>query len=386
MLKLEDYLEKPSITIEGANSVFSGLLGQCIEQYSLGLDVTKEKFDLALIGVPESRVSDNHGAENAPDEVRKRLYSLFSPNQKIKVVDLGNFKRGHLHSDTIVGLTDVLYFLLKQNITPIIIGGTQDLTFSNYAAYELLEQSVSIVSVDNRFDIGNSEMLFDNKSYLSKILFHDSKYLFNFSNIAYQTYFVSEEEIQLFDDLGFERYRLGVLRDGLNEVEPVLRDADIVSIDIGAVRFSDAPGNKQASPNGLFGHDLCQLSRFAGMSDKVSSFGIYEVNPAYDINSQTSYLAAQSIWHFIEGYYLRKNDFPFCDISEYTKFVVTDNKFENEFVFYKSGKSERWWLEIPASKTKQKKKTIIACASGDYKLATRNEIPERYMRYCRNNN
>ena len=386
MFKIEDYLDKVSaFDEEQSHYVFSGQLGLQIKKFTPGFTVDKANCDLALIGVPESRSSNNNGSEKAPDQVRQKLYSLFSPNSNLKLVDLGNLKSGFSHSDTIIGLIDVLQYLLKQNVIPIIIGGTQDLTFSNYAAYEMLEQTISIASIDSRFDIGNSELIFDNKSYLSKILFHDSKYLFNFSNIAYQTYFVSDDEIQLFDDLGFERYRLGVLRGGVNEVEPVLRDADVVSIDMGAVRFSDAPGNKQASPNGLFGHDLCQLCRFAGMSDKVSSFGIYEVNPDYDINGQTSFLAAEAIWHFIEGYYLRKNDFPFCDLSEYTKFVVADNKFENEFVFYKSSKSERWWLEIPAQRTKQKKKALIACTADDYRKTSQNEIPSRYLRYFKDN-
>lgn len=386
MFRIEDYLS-PGRAFEPAQShaVFPGQLGFQITQYTPKFTITKANCDLALLGVPESRCSNNAGTEKAPDQVRQKLYSLFSPNPNLKVVDLGNLRSGCSHSDTIVGLTEVIQFILKQNVIPIIIGGSQELTFSNYAAYETLEQTISIASVDCRFDIGNSEVEFDHKSYLSKILFHESKYLFNFSNIGYQTYFVSDDEIQLFDDLGFERYRLGMLRGGVNEVEPVLRDADIVSIDIGAVRFSDAPGNKEASPNGLFGHDLCQLCRFAGMSDKVSSFGIYEVNPDFDINGQTALLAAEAIWHFIEGYYLRKNDFPFCDLSEYTKFVVADNKFEEEFVFYKSSKSERWWLEIPAQRTKQRKKALIACTADDYRKASQNEIPGRYLRYFKEN-
>jgi len=38
--------------------------------------------------------------------------------------------------------------------------------------------------------------------------------------------------------------------------------------------------------------------RYAGMSDKLSSFGIYEINPLFDNHDQTSHLAAQMIWYF----------------------------------------------------------------------------------------
>ena len=83
--------------------------------------------------------------------------------------------------------------------------------------------------------------------------------------------------------MNFDALRLGVSKD-LKILEPIMRDADIVSVDIGALRFSEAPANKNTSPNGFYGEEICTISRYAGISDKVTSFGIYEYNNLLDNN------------------------------------------------------------------------------------------------------
>ena len=60
-----------------------------------------------------------------------------------------------LISDSHFAIKEVVTSLLKLNILPIIIGGGQDATFSNYKAYDKLEQTVNLVTVDNMFDLGN---------------------------------------------------------------------------------------------------------------------------------------------------------------------------------------------------------------------------------------
>lgn len=147
------------------------------------------------------------------------------------------------------------------------------------------------------------------QSYLSKILLHDPNYLFNFSNIGYQSYFVSQESVTVLDKLYFDTYRLGVFRGNIERAEPIVRNADLLSFDIGAIRSSDAGANPNASPNGFYAEEACQICRYAGMNDKLSSIGFYEFNPAYDSNGQTAALLAQMIWCFIDGFYNRKRIF-----------------------------------------------------------------------------
>src|ERR1700748_2921397 len=150
-----------------------------------------ENTDIAIIGVCEDRLAiSNKGSASAPNEVRKHLYSLFAGSFTPRVVDLGNIMPGHTESDTFYALSETVEFLVKQNIIPVIIGGSQDLTFAQFKGYERLEQTINIVSVDSTFDIGSAESELNNKTFLGKIILQQPNYLFNYSNVGYQTYLV----------------------------------------------------------------------------------------------------------------------------------------------------------------------------------------------------
>ena len=342
-----------------------------------------EGIQIAILGVKEDRNSfDNFGSGEDLDKVRKYLYQLFPGNWHTKIADLGNIEKGNSVTDTYFAVSNIVESLLKKNIIPIIIGGTQDITYANYRAYDNLEQTVNLVSVDSRFDIGSMEEELTSKSYLSRIVMEQPNNLFNFSNIGYQTYFNSQEEIDLLQSLYFDAYRLGEAKK-IELCEPIMRDADVVSIDIGCVRQSDAPANNNASPNGFYGEELCAIARYAGISDKVSSFGIYEYNSKKDNQNQTAHLIAQAIWYFIEGVNYRAKDYPFCTKENYQKFTVL---FENDdpIDFYKSDKSGRWWMEIPVlSNNKYKRHALIPCAYQDYKEALEQKIPNRWYKAMR---
>lgn len=345
-------------------------------------DITEA--DLALVGVKEERNTDNNsGCKEAPDYVRRYLYKLFQGNHPNKIVDLGNILEGQTIEDTYHAIGEVVQELVKNKVVPIIIGGSQDLTYANYKGYESLEQTVNIVTIDSGFDLGDNEDEIDSKSYLSKIVLHQPNFLFNYSNIGYQSYFVSQEQLQLMNRLYFDTMRLGIARGNLSDTEPVIRNADIVSFDISAIRQSDAPGNSGATPNGFYGEEACQISRYAGMSDKLGSIGFYEINPLLDRDGQTSHLVAQMIWYFIDGYYSRKEDFPVASRSKFKKFRVPVKDYEHEIVFYKSTKSDRWWLEVPYpsdQRLKYERHHMVPCTHSDYQRATKEELPDIWWR------
>lgn len=339
---------------------------------------------IALIGVKEDRRAwRNEGCSEGPDVIRKHLYDLFEGRWSFDIADLGNIEPGNRVDDSYFALSSAIAECIKNDCIPVIIGGSQDLTFANYKAYERLEQSVNICSIDSRFDLGvNSEEL-SNETYLSHIILQKPNILFNYSNLGFQTYFAHQEEIDLMEGLHFERYRIGLFHNNIEEAEPVLRDADIVSFDTRSIRHSDAPANKFGSPNGWYGEESCALARYAGMSDKLTSFGLYEYNPQYDRHDQTARLLAQVIWYFIEGVSVRKNDFPFGDRSTYAKYLVPNPSLGLDLTFYKSDRSGRWWIEIPLNAGEasifHQRHALIPCSYEDYLQAVENEIPDRWM-------
>ena len=180
-------------------------------------------IDVALIGVSEYRNCENSLDEKfSLNEIRRVFYNLFPGNWNVNIADLGDLILGETVFDTYQAMQNVISVLLKNNIIPLIIGGTQDLTYANYRSYDFLEKTVNIVNIDSNFDLGDSSKPIKNNSFLGKIILDKPHNLFNYSVLGYQTYFNSQEEIDLMDKLYFEAYRLGELNN-IQNVEPVLR-------------------------------------------------------------------------------------------------------------------------------------------------------------------
>jgi arginase family enzyme len=340
------------------------------------------QIKIAIIGVLENR-GDNKAYEEVDlTAIRKELYSLFPGNWQTSIADLGDILPGNSLEDTFFALQKVASKLIRNGIIPIVIGGTQDLTYPLYRAYDALEQMVNLVAIDSKFDFGKQEDGITANSYLSKIVLDEPNNLFNYSNIGYQTYYNSQEEIDLIEKLYFDAYRLGEIANNIELAEPVFRDADIVSIDLNAVKSSYSGNFITFTPNGFDGKEICSLSRYAGISDKVSSLGVFNHNN----KKEESVLIAQIIWYFIEGVNYRSNEYPFGTREHYLKYIVPLET--EELVFYKSNKTDRWWIEInyfAGQHNKLKKNTLLPCSHEEYLIACNQEIPERWWKAQRKN-
>jgi formiminoglutamase len=366
----------------------SSQLGRKISIYTEHFpDLEEQQYDMAIIGVMEDRHAiNNEGCSTAPNYVRERLYQLHEGSFAVKIADLGDIRRGASITDTYVALKTVVNELIRANILPIIIGGGQDLTYAQFMAYEDLEQRVDLVVIDQAFDLDDdferNHFETTSASFLSKILLHEPNYLFNFSNLGYQTYFTSQDSLRVMDKLLFDVHRLGELSGKINVAEPVIRNASMISFDMGAIRGADAMGNANASPNGFYGEEACQICRYAGYNDKLTSIGFYEFNPAYDVNGQTAMLMAQMIWYFVEGFYNRKSDFPLNPKSQYLIYKTTLTHEDHELVFVKSKKSDRWWMQVPypANGSLNERFHLVPCRYEDYQTAVGGEMPDLWWR------
>ena len=340
------------------------------------------KVSIGIIGVLENRGNSRGNQEIELKTVRQELYQLYPGNWDVSIADFGNILAGNSVEDTYFALKKVVAQLIKNKVIPIVIGGSQDLTYALYRAYDDLEQMVNIVAVDSQFDFGKESDAITASSYLTKIVIEEPNNLFNYCNIGYQTYYNSQEEIDLVEKLFFDGYRLGEIANNIALAEPVFRDGDLVSIDMNSVKSSDSGNFTQFIPNGFNGKEICALSRYAGISDKVSSFGIFNQNDT----KQESVLIAQIIWYFIEGYHYRSNEYPFGSRENYLKYIVPIE--DEELVFYKSDKTDRWWIEIPFTvngNNKLKRNTLLPCSHEEYLAACDQELPERWWKAQRKN-
>ena len=368
--------------IDYINGLSSQQLGSKVVLHTSEAFPEVSKVTIGIIGVLENRGNSNGNQEIDLLAIRKELYRLYPGNWDASIADFGNILAGNSIEDTYFALKKVASSLIKNNIIPVVIGGSQDLTYSLYRAYDDLEQMVNLVAVDSQFDFGKESDVVSASSYLTKIVIEEPNNLFNYCNIGYQTYYNSQEEIDLVEKLFFDAYRLGEVCSNLSLAEPVFRDSDIVSVDLTSIKSADSGNFVTFTPNGFNGKEICALARYAGLSDKVSSFGIFKHNNL----ANESVLIAQIIWYFLEGYNFRSLEYPNLNQNLFLKYIVPVDDIE--LIFFKSPKTERWWIEIPFISNvnnKLKKNTLLPCTHEDYLRACDQEIPERWWKAQRKN-
>lgn len=334
---------------------------------------------IALVGLKENRGALKvESANRGSTEIREKLYELKRGLGSYRVADLGDLISGETIKETYSKMQEVGEYLMKNQILPVYFGGSHDMDYGQYLSYEKMKKLVSLLTVDSKFDMEEEGPKVD--QHTQDIILHQPNFLFSYSHLGYQSFLVDPTLINVLEKLYFEHVRLGALRSEFKEVEPLIRNADLLSFDICAIQSADAPGALDAQPFGLTGEEACQICWFAGTNEKLSSIGIYGYEPYYDdAPNKTAKVIAVMIWYFLEGFYSRKDSLSFKS-SDYIKYTVSLDAKPNNLVFYKSKRSGKWWLEIPVSDTEKfDRMSIVPCSYADYQLAQKGEIPERWI-------
>ena len=373
------YLLTPLELTEEYTSEFS--LGKYIDIHTDDNFPDLEAVDVVIFGVCESRRSTNDDVNRAPDRIREKLYKLYHHGRDIKIADLGNIMPGEYPHDTDSGVKTVVKSLLEHNIVVLILGGSQELTFANYSAYEILETTVNLAVVDSVVDLGEFRDDLSPDNYLSKIVLHDPSYLFNLSVLGYQTYLNDPDSLSLMEKLFFDVHRLGQLKADIRLTEPLLRNADVISFDINAVSRGHSPAGN--NPNGFSGEQICQIARYAGMSDKASSIGFYNYSPQLDNRGTTAELLSQMVWCTIDGLSYRQKEYPLLNKNNFVEYKVHMPDNQEEIVFYKSLRTDKWWMKVPYAggmDGKLGRHHLVPCNYTEYELATQGELPDMWWK------
>lgn len=308
---------------------------------------------------------------------RKSFYILSKGNWSVHLIDLGSVVLGNSIEDTYYAVSQIVQWIDKAGGYSFIIGGSQDLTLAQYRGLIYSRKMFNLAIVDSKCDIAPLDISLNNLSYISKIIVDDPHYLLNCSILGYQSYLNAQDTLKIMVSLGFDTVRIGELFSDIALVEPFLRHANILSVDLSSVRSSDI-GGMFANPNGFTAREFCALSRYSGMSYDLRSVGVYElVNQGSTAVSQS--LLAQFLWYFIEGISCKVIEDLHQIRNTATKYLV-DNDL-GTFTFYKSEISGRWWVEFPFHRylnNKFSSNTLLACSLSDYKLACNQEIPQRW--------
>ena len=346
-----------------------------------------ESSDIVLISVDENLgFPELPSLESNHVKIRQQLYDYhLAKGNKLKMADLGIIKRGASTSDTYAALEDITAEIQKKGKLLLILGGTQDLTYANYLGYKKLEQTINVTCIDQKIDLEmGSEAPISSNNFINHLLTFQPSFLFNFSILGCQQYYISEEQLNLFDELYFDYLRLGELNNNIKLAEPYLRNSDIISLDMSSIRRAEFSGANENGPNGFFANEICQIAKYAGISDKLSSFGAYNFSKILDDHEVE--LAAQIFYFIIDGFCHRKKDYPIGTKKNHVKYAVFHEELNHNLVFHKSPKSQRWWLEVPYPPLKDfkfERHNLVPCDYEDYLTAQKGLIPDLWWKTYR---
>ncbi|PID88336.1 MAG: hypothetical protein CSB06_00850 [Bacteroidia bacterium] len=341
-------------------------------------EIKWEDYNPVILGLPEMRNSGFEEEANSPDKIREELYKLYAP-QGTNLLDLGNLKKGANIKDSYSIIREFILDLLTKNRTIIILGGSKDLLYPIAQAYEKNEEEFSLTTSEPRLHLSEADTeLTQESTYLSTVLTNPR--LFHYTNIGLQTYLNPPSLIKNINNR-HSVIRLGIARSQISECEPVIRDSNIFGIDIASIKQSDAPGAPGISIHGFYGEEMCQLAKYAGISDKISTFGVFNYLPSKDKNNQTAALTAQIAWHFIQSFPMRQQELLPKQIKTLPKHRVHIEDLSEEIIFYHSPKTDRRWFEVEYSRGNEELSKIISCSLQDFEIARNNQIPPRWWKF-----
>ena len=370
MYDLHDFLTPVLLhTINGDNGYNDGQFAKHIALYQTEIPDLVHA-DIVLVGVTENRgagvFNDLH---SAPDAIRKQLYQLHYWHKDVSIADIGNIKTGATLNDSYAAVKTVLAALFRMNKTVVILGGSHDITLAQYFAYVQLQKVVEATCIDANINL-RGESPERSENFLMEMLTGEPNLVKHYNHIGFQSYFVHPRMLETMDKLRFDCFRLGMAKEDMEEMEPVLRNTNLLSFDISAIKYGDSPASLQ-SPNGFTGEEACMLTRYAGMSSNLSSFGIYGYLPQQDVNDLSAKQIAQMLWYFIDGKSRAKQEAAIEERSNFNEYHCSFTEVET--IFLQSKKTGRWWMQLPDKK-------YIASSYRDYLQASQNEIPERWLR------
>ncbi|HUQ96351.1 MAG TPA: formimidoylglutamase [Chitinophagaceae bacterium] len=345
-----------------------GQIGREVTVYEEGFP-DLEGAHLVLVGCGEQRGSGLITESGAADEVRAAFYALYHWHHDIKIADVGNIRIGKSVADTYAALKLVIGELNDAGKMVVILGGSHDLTLAQYYAFADKKKAIDAAGVDAIIDI-NLDSANRSDHFLMELLTAEPNYMNHYNHLAFQSYFVHPRMLETMDKLRFDCFRVGVVKEHIDEMEPVLRGCSIFSFDVTAIAHAFAPANV-VTPNGLNGEEACTLMQYAGMSNNMRSIGLYGFQPENDRDALTAKQLAQMLWYLMDGLSRGAREVPLEERASYNEFNTVFAEVET--VFLQSKKTGRWWLQLPDGQW-------IACSHRDYLLASSNQIPERWLR------
>lgn len=334
-------------------------------------------IQLALISFSEG--------ENMPsyfDNIRLAWYELSANFSKGECLDIGHIYEDRellKHSFNFLKSKDILCIILSTDYAPSI-----ELCAHIDKVSPLAKAVFSLVNAKLPFKVNHKDEINENSPLINQ-LFHlrsDSK----INVFAYQSYYIDKLALAYLDRKDSELLRLGQLENDITASEHLLRGTNLLSFDISAIKYSEAPLNTEPKAIGISAVNACQIVRYAALSNALQCLNIYAYfgkgNIAFSFDI-TAGLIAQMIWFATASKLQNNEDYPVIPMY-LQEYILLCKDIEYPISFFKNTRTDKWWFAMAEWEWVEKNihnPFLISCSEKDFQMACEGELPERLWRY-----
>ena len=351
------------------------LIQQEMQTYHLGHHLLIHSSSNGLPALDNVQIGIIGLSPESADPIRKHLYQLSYGFSGLKIADLGNFRKKSLEF-----CISALAEIRSAGLLPLLIG--DDLVFvqSLYRALKLNYPSINITAVDERIPLSANASDSSSALYLNPLLHSKDKDVLQIGLLGSQMHFIPSETFGYVQEQNFDLVRLGDAKANLENLEPIIRNAELSGINVQALKSFELPAVPKPTPSGFDIIEASRMARYAGMSDKLKAFYLLGYAPKIDLQNQSAFAIAEILWYFIDGFYHRKGDYP-ISTEGLIEYIVSLKQYDYDLTFWKSKLSGRWWIQVPLKvRTRDQRHRLIPCSHADYKRACQDELPDRLVK------
>jgi formiminoglutamase len=276
---------------------------------------------LVLVGFPTDegvrRNRGRPGAAAAPAEIRRYLGRLVPDARAgqafLDVVastrDLGDVAvSGDLEADQ-DRLAAAIAAPLAAGAFVIVLGGGHETAYGHFLGYVRAQRPVSILNWDAHPDVRElKEGRGHSGSPFRQALLHPSELCRGYRVAGLQPQSAAAAHLQFVAERGGQAvWREDLTPTAIARLYDECTDPTLVTFDIDAVDQAQAPGVSAPATGGLTTELWLAAAYRAGLSPRVTSCDLVELNPNYDRDGQTARLAALTVWQVMRGLAARGN-------------------------------------------------------------------------------
>lgn len=325
---------------------------------------------LALIFVSDYRGADGGGELKNFEGIREKIYRLSALDFSVPMYDFGDLISGKTPKDTSYALQEVLSLCHHKNTIPIVVGGSNDLSYTLFLALNYHSKNINYTQVSNLVSLQNDDQSLNEANYLGKIFSNDEFSLATYYHLGYQKHLSELDAVNFMKKVEFEVVRLSEMMKEVSAVEPYFRRADLITINADAVESFSTPFSIHPQVNGLNKREICAYMKEAGLSNRLKSFGLFnlELDFTNDLNQQ---LVAQMIWYLIEGINIQKTHPKSNKLNLF--WVIID---EEQYAFQRDVFTGLWYFGDSENIEK-----CLPCSPQDYQLAKNGVLSPRLLKF-----